>query len=189
MLAYIFWHYPREETNVATYESHLTALHEGLRNAAMREFRGSRSFRVAGLPWINSASKAYEDWYLLDGWAVLDGLNAAAVGGERKAPHDRAAATAAGGAGGIYRLRAGADAMMGDTSAQWFSKPEGMPYAALDDILRPLLRTGCALWQRQMVLGPGLEFCLIGPEPVTFPDSINAIAVKRFKIQPSTQTP
>ncbi len=189
MLAYTFWHHPREETAVAAYESYLTTFQDGLQNAALVEFRGCFSFRVAGLPWINNAGKAYEDWYLLNGWAALDRLNSAAVAGEQKVPHDRAASAAAGGAGGVYQLRAGADAMAVSTTAHWFSKPEGMQYAELDDMFRPLLGTSCALWQRQMVLGPGLEFCLISPGPLTLPEPIEAIAAKRFNIRTPAKTP
>ncbi len=187
MIAYVFWHYPREDANLGTYEANLAALHDGLRTEGAKDFFTSFSYRVAGLPWIHGAGAAYEDWYVVSDWAAFAWLNATAVTGKQKAPHNGAAASLKAGAGGVYLLRAGAAPSNGGTSGQWFSKPEGMPYYALDEMLAPLLRTH-ALWQRQMVLGPGREFCLIGSEPATLPDGVKGLPVRRINIHLSTET-
>lgn len=56
MLAYLFWHYPRENADLAGYESSLRAFHEAMQNSGMNDLRASTSFRVSGLSWINSGA-------------------------------------------------------------------------------------------------------------------------------------
>lgn len=64
----------------------------------------------------------------------------------------------AGGAGGLYLRLSEGGAQARQVS--WFAKPAGMSYADLLARLPP----GEA-WQRQMVLGPAPEFCLLGVAP------------------------
>ena len=85
--------------------------------------------------------------------------------GSRQRAHDAAAALAAGGAAGLYGLRAGRP-LVAPTDAAWFGKPAGMRYSELFEELTPLLlESDAALWMRQMVLGPTPEFCLQGSTP------------------------
>ncbi|MEP7347492.1 MAG: hypothetical protein ABI877_19645 [Gemmatimonadaceae bacterium] len=168
MLSYTFWHWKRPEVAEAEYEERQRAFHRALSAAPPPAFGGSSCFVISGAPWANDGGEAYEDWYLVSDSAALDTLNVAAISASRQVPHDAAAAVAAGGTAGLYRIRVGtrpsAPAM-----AHWFSKPSGMSYLALEQLLRPMvdLRQG-ALWCRQMTLGPTPEFCLQLPDPAAW---------------------
>jgi hypothetical protein len=175
MLAYVFWHWT-DTADIADYEKRLAGFHRALVGALPAGFRRSSSARVKGAPWIPRL-EGYEDFYLVEDFAALGILNDAAVEGSRKEPHDRAAAVAAGGAGGLYRLIAGDPALIASTYAYWFGKPAGMTYAELTVLLAPVTAApGVALWQRQMVLGPAPEYCLESPRPQDLPGRLAAAA-------------
>jgi hypothetical protein len=156
MLAYLFWHWPRDGH---TYEADLIAFHRALRDHRPEGLLDHASYWVESLPWL-SVRSIYEDWYLLDGFAGLDTLNHAAVAPPLTDAHERVARANADGAGGLYALKQGTPAL--DTPvASWLRKPGGMPYDRFLGGLPPDL----CLFQRQLVLGPGLEFCALGPLP------------------------
>jgi hypothetical protein len=193
-LAYVFWHWPRAGTDGGRYERVLAAFHTGLRETPPPGFQGSATLRVAGVPWAATGAPSYEDWYVLDGFAALATLNDAAVS-ERaghKARHDRAAATAAGGTAGLYRLHAGHPALRARTAC-WFAKPAGMAYAELDRLLGPVWEPApprpVGLWQRQLVLGPGAEFCLLATEPVALPSDLEVLVVDRQPLAAAAPRP
>jgi hypothetical protein len=169
MLAYVFWHWRRPRVSAATYESLQSEFHAALAAAPPSGFLRSACVAIAGAPWAADGGEAYEDWYLVDGSAALDPLNAAAVTASRQQPHDVAAAAAGGGTAGLYRLRLGT--VDGPPrSASWFAKPAGMSYGALFGALEPMVRAErAALWGRQMTLGPAHEFCLHAPPGVSLP--------------------
>lgn len=176
-LAYVFWHWKQEPVSASDYEARQAAFQQALRDAPSPGFKRSMVLAVRGLPWAASGGAAYEDWYLVDGSVALDPLNDAAVTASRRPPHDHAAAAAAGGTAGLYRLRAGAP-LKAPAQATWFSKPDGTSYAALDALLAPICAGGnAALWCRNMVLGPGPEFCLQATKPVTLPAPLQGSAV------------
>ena len=154
MLAYVFWHEPRRGVAASDYEQSQQEFHAALAEHPSEGFGGSSLARVEGLPWVG----AYEDWYLVDDWPSLGALNEAAVSGRRRGPHDRAAAPAAAGAGGLYRLVSGDKASIAAPFAAWVSKPRATSY---EDFARELAGLGGAVWQRQLVLGPGSEFCVL----------------------------
>jgi hypothetical protein len=53
-----------------------------------------------------------------------------------------------------------------------------MSYAGCFQQLKTLItQPGAALWQRQMVLGPGLEFCLHTAQPLNLPEAFQALQV------------
>jgi hypothetical protein len=157
MLAYLFWHWPAPGQDADLYVERLLAFHRALRFAPPAGFHGSRVLAIEGTPWTPGL-QAFEDWYLVGDFAALGALNEAAVTASRQAPHDAVARLAGGGAGGLYRRRATGAAAI--ERAAWFAKPAGEPYAAF------LARLPAAeAWQRQMVLGPAPEFCLLGPAP------------------------
>jgi hypothetical protein len=181
MLAYVFWHWPTAEADRGEYEKALREFHRALAAAKPQGFRRSAAFRLRGAPWL-PADEAYEDWYLLEGSAALDVINDAAVTAARKEPHDRAARHAAGGAAGLYRLRAGSDNVEGARHAYWLAKPAGVSYDDFYSQLRPFTdQPGVGLWGRQMVLGPTPEFCLRTPKPVELPANL---AVQRIELEP-----
>jgi hypothetical protein len=101
------------------------------------------------------------------------------------APHDAAAALAAGGAAGLYVLRAGAP-VTAPRHAAWFAKPSGMSYGALDAALAPVVAApDVALWMRFMVLGPTPEFCLHSRAPLRLPPPCVATAFELRGVWPS----
>ena len=178
MLAYVFWHWRRGDADVGAYESAQRHFHDVLAAEPSSGFRGSFSHALSGAPWANAGGDAYEDWYLVDGSAALDPLNTAAVTAARQAPHDAAAAHAAGGTAGLYRLRLGT-VSGSPTVAQWFAKPAGMPYPELFALLEgPVTAAHGALFLRQMTLGPTTECVLLAPAAATLPKSIDALTLR-----------
>ncbi len=175
MLSYTVWHWRRPDVARDEYERRQRAFHAALGASGAPGFVRSVSVALDGAPWAGAGGEAYEDWYLVDGSAALDPLNDAAIGAARERPHAEAAAVAAGGTAGLYRLRAGA-VLAAPAHATWFAKPADRGYARLFDELRPLVeRTAGALWCRQMVLGPTPEFCLQGEGPVELPAGYEAL--------------
>ncbi len=168
MLAYLFWHWPRPEVDPGQYADLLLAFHRALSASPPPGYRGSRVLEIAGAPWV-PVPAALEDWYFVDDFSALGALNEAAVSGQRRDPHDGAARLALGGAGGVYRrLREGPAAA--PSVVTWFGKPAAIGYPEFLAQVVP-----AELWQRQLVLGPAPEFCLLGaipPESAEGPSSV-----------------
>jgi hypothetical protein len=105
--------------------------------------------------------------HLVEDFHALGLLNERAVTGVSRAPHDRIAQEADAGAGSVYRLSAGQPVLSRARHAVWFSKPRGLPYG---DFYRGIpsraLEAGGGLWERQMVLGPAAECCLLATEEI-----------------------
>jgi hypothetical protein len=161
MLAYVFWHQPAGSIDPAVYEGRLAAFHERMAAVAPAGFLDSAAFRVGALDW--QPGGGYEDWYLVEDWTALGVLNEAAIDADHRPDHDAVARLAGDGAGAVYKLLAGRLPLADAGAATWSDKPaEATP----DD-------PDFALWQRQMVLGPAPEFCLLergseaGFRPVT----------------------
>jgi hypothetical protein len=179
MLAYFFWHWPAATD---AYERDLIAFHRTLAADPPPGFLGSSVARLPAALWLPEGG-GYEDRYLLADFAALGALNEAAVSGQRRAPHDAVAARAAGGAGGLYRLRAGrADGIFRPYRA-WTAKPAGTSYAEFDEFLRPLVTEGTLVWQRQLTLGPTPEFCIETAAPLASPPPA-AIVVEAGAVWP-----
>jgi hypothetical protein len=140
VLAYVFWHRPRQGVGVEEYEDALRAFHTSLDGVP------SAAFRVDALPF--AAGEGYEDWYLVESWAALGELNAMAVDKRHRPRHDSAAAGAGSGWGGVYGLVRGE--AQPPAFARWVDKLPATP-------------DGTAVWQRQLVLGPAPEFCVAAP--------------------------
>jgi hypothetical protein len=155
VLAYVFWHRRAAGTGREDYEARLAAFHAALGDAVV----ASATFRIAAPPFATEEpGEAYEDWYLVADWAAIGGLEAAAVSGARKEPHDAAAALAAHGWAGVYGLLRG-DAVP-PAAARWEDKPRGESYDAY------LARSGApAIWRRRLVLGPAPELCVAEAAP------------------------
>jgi len=177
LLAYVFWHWKQAEITAKEYENRQRAFHAALAAAPSAGFLESFSMRLSHAPWAAGGGDAYEDWYLVQDFRALGLLNEAAVSASRAAPHDGAAAVAAGGAGGLYSLQHGATLRQPQV-AHWFGKPEGMPYRDLFAQLAPVVeQVQGALWMRQMVLGPAHEFCLHAAAPVSMPAVFSALVI------------
>ena len=191
MLAYVFWHRPREGVSAETYEQAQIAFHRSLAHAPPMGFCGSAVFRVAELPWLapGSASEAqassYEDWYLLDDYTAMGVLNEAAVGRGHRGAHDEVARRFGAGAGGLYGLLEG-HADLRCEHVVWVSRPPGSKRGALAELLGDGMDPQHAsLWRRQFVLGPAPEYCLLAPEapagvaPTRLPDGWRALTLAR----------
>ena len=133
----------------------------------------SAALRV-DVPWL--AGPGYEDWYLVDDWGDLGTLNDAAVDRAHRGTHDRVAGLAGAGAGAIYALRAG-QPYLDSTAAAWLDKPHGAPY---ERFRADLLAHGAAVWERQLVLGPAPEFCVLG----AVAEPLGASIVRREPVWP-----
>ncbi len=179
MLAYVFWHRPRDLAASDAYERAQLAFHRSLAQGPPVGFHGSAVFRVHELPWPWSAVSAqarlpddgaggYEDWYLVDDFTALGILNEAAVGRGHRTPHDAIARRFREGAGALYGLLEGPrpPGLAEATLAVWVSRPPGGEQCGLGELLGDGMDPERAsLWRRQLVLGPAPEYCLLSPEP------------------------
>lgn len=179
MLAYVFWHAPEADADLRDYEAQLERFHHALAQADVAGYLRSHSFRVRDLPWLPQPH-GYEDWYFLEDSAALDRLNASAVSAAQ-APHDKLAAASRFGAGGLYRHCSGLVNFQA-RHAFWFGKPEGLTYSRLYEMLEHLLPGSASLWQRQMVLGPGAEFCAFCDEDLPLAAPLAVVRVARTQV-------
>ena len=173
MLAYVFYHWKRDEISAAEYDQRLIGFHAAMKAAPSHGFTRSWCVSLAGAPWANAGGDSYENWYIVGGSADLDPLNEAAITASRQASHDKAASAAAGGTAGLYRLKLG-NALSAPRYSTWFAKPGDWSYAQLYERLQGVTAGSTALWVRQMTLGPALEFCLHSNSPLELPAGITA---------------
>ena len=164
MLAYVFWHRPASGVAPETYAGLTVRFHRSLAARPPAGFVGSISFRAPAPNWLG-AEPAFEDWYVVEDFAALGVLNAAAVGRGHASAHDAAARHAGPGTGGIYRLLEGATMLAQARVAVWIETPR----AVESPLLAALLGDGmdgaeAGLWQRQLALGPAPEYCVLAPQ-------------------------
>ncbi len=184
MIAYVFWHWKQAAIAAPDYELVQRAFHHALAQAPAAGFHWSQSFAISGCAWAADRGDAYEDRYLLDDVPALEALEQAAVSASRQAPHDAAAALAAGGAAGLYALKLGTP-MRVPRHAAWFSKPPGVSYSALWARLEPIVsRSEASVWMRKMVLGPTPEFSVYSAEPLELPAPIEPFGVPLRPVWP-----
>jgi hypothetical protein len=183
VLAFVFWHAPAAGVLPDDYEDAVGAFHAALAEDPPAGFRRSLTFRIGDAPW--QAGGGYEDWYLVDGSHALDPLDEAAVSSAAGARHDVVAALAGQGAGGLYRLRAGREAIADADTAIWLGKPAKVSYDELYQRLSPWCQEpGVGLWRRQMVLGPAPEFCLRGPGSLELPGDLAPLPIGTARVWP-----
>jgi hypothetical protein len=176
MLAYVFWHWPAEGVEQAAYEAAMVGFQTSLNRYKPEGFISSAVLGLARTPWSGKPRPIYEDWYLVKDFASLGLLNDGAVNATNKPPHDGVATRVEGGAGGVYRLKAGAPDFAAMRRAHWFSKPAGLPYAEFYSGVPAGDVVG--QWERQMVLGPAPECCIFTDgRQVSVPKAENAIAI------------
>jgi hypothetical protein len=177
MLAYVSWHWRRADVDASVYVENLIRFHETLNQNKPHGFSSSVVFQVGRVPWVKTSHEVFEEWYVLESSAILDSLNEAAVSGDCLGPHNEVAQLAAGGVGGLYRLRRGRPNFGTCEYVVWFSKPDGMPYEALEE--QAFLSTsGACVWGRQMGLGPAPEFCFFSEADVGAPDEFELLRVR-----------
>ncbi len=176
MIAYVFWHWKKPAVSEVEYEKRQRDFHAALAASPPAGFVRSFSACLVGAPWTKGEA-AYEDWYLVEDFGALASLNEGAVSGSRSAPHDSAAAVAEDGTAGIYALSEGQE-HPSPGQGLWFGKPAGMRYSELFELVSPLVDAARgALWMRQMVLGPGMEFCLHAERPVSLPGAFKILSL------------
>jgi hypothetical protein len=205
VLAYLFWHRPRDASAIEAYEEAQICFHRSLARSPPVGLLGSATFRVPQLPWLSepaepaqepaaAAPAAYEDWYLVEDYAALGVLNEAAVGRGHRTAHEGVARRSGGGSGGLYGLLEGDRAviarrksLLGDTPlAIWVGRSGDSRRPALGELLGDGMDPRHAsLWRRQLVLGPAPEFCLLAREmppgvaPTRLPDGWTARILAR----------
>jgi len=176
MLAYVFWHWHGPQIDTNAYQEYLKRFHQTLSEHKPEGFHYSRVLEMEQFPWLERVEETYEDWYIVENSAALDLLDQGAVAGVRLEPHNQVARWTEGGTAGLYRLHFGEAHLSSVRFAYRFSKPAGMSYAALYDLLLPLEEQKAgSLWVRKMTLGPGPEFCLHSSEDVVLPEVLQAL--------------
>jgi hypothetical protein len=163
VLAYLFWHAPRGD-DAARYRAGLAAFHSALAADPPAGFARSWTVRVQAVEWLPPSEAHYLDWYVVDDFTALGDLDDAAVTGTRRSPHDAVAALARTGTGGIVRRLDGhgaLPALSDEPVVTLVDKPAGATYA---DFSAALIEAGggSSCWMRQMTLGPGPEFLVLG---------------------------
>ena len=179
MLAYVFWHWPQPEVRRPDYEKALVDFYNALRTVRPRGFVDCFGYQLDSFPWKAPVSNGYEDWYLVEDFHSLGILNEAAVSVAMASSHSSIVSLAAGGCGGLYKLKS-ADYNEPVRFSTWFPKATGMSYHDLNSILNTLDQSN--QWQRQMTLGPAPEFCVQGNERVVLPSNLNitTIGIRRL---------
>lgn len=182
MLAYVFWHQRASNIEREEYQAKLIAFHQILRERQPPGFVGSMVLEMVQLPWMTKESEVYEDWYLIEDSAALDPLDDAAVSGICREPHNQVARLASNGTGGLYRLKEGTvdlAQMAGIRSATWFGKPAGMSYDTFYKRFHQIQNEPQGiLWQRQMTMGPALEFCLQSSQKSTLAEEMKIVQIE-----------
>jgi hypothetical protein len=174
----VFWHWRFSHVEKIAYQQSLIDFHTALRTQKPPGFQYSMVFQLEHAPWLSSEGEVYEEWYVLENSAALDVLNQAAIAGLCQEPHKQVAIGAAGGAGGLYQLRAGEPSLATTHMALWFAKPPGMTYQILNETLQAeITKSGACLWQRQMTLGPTLEFCWHSAQDHTLPEFFECLKI------------
>jgi hypothetical protein len=178
VLAYVFWHVAAVDIDAADYEARLAAFHAALRGDRPPGLGLTATVGLDAIPWLGGAA-GYEDWYLVEDFAALGVLNAAAVSESRQAPHDAAAAVADRGVAGLMGHVAGPLLPERPGWAAWLRKPAGMGYDAFHAELWTALGNDASAWQRQMTLGPATEYCVVAPAEHSLPWPAQSWSLRR----------
>ena len=186
MLSYVFWH--QRDSNVVKeeYQTRLRTFHQTLQQQKPQGFFFSLVLQTTPLPWMPKEQETYEDWYIVANSAALDPLDEAAVTSICQEPHNQLARLAGNGTGGLYRLKDGRidQAQLATIRyATWFRKPSGMSYQQLYELLRQSqTEQRGILWQRQMTMGPALEFCLHSSEKGVQVEGMEGVQVEVWPV-------
>ena len=177
MLAYVFWHAPAAGVATTDYEARMAGFHAALREHAPPGLGLTTTVGLDSVPWLDGGP-GYEDWYLVEDFPALGALNAAAVSGPRRGPHDAAAVAAGRGVAGVMGHVSGPLLPERPGWAAWLGKPAGMDYEDFHAALWEALGNDASAWQRQMVLGPAAEYCVLAPAPHALPWPARAWALR-----------
>jgi hypothetical protein len=177
VLAYISWHRAAAGVQASAYEQALAHFHRSLSGRPPSGFHGSATFRLPELPWLapvadgsvkssgETASSAYEDWYLVADWAAVGVLEEAAVARGRETVHHAIASLAGVATSSVYRLVEGQPRPSTVADAVWVSPARGHEYPSLGALLGDGIDPARdSLWRRCLGLGPAPEYCLLAAE-------------------------
>lgn len=166
MLAYVFWHNPFGAVSQESYEQNLLAFYDALKRIDNPGVRHTATFRISSLPWSRQ-QPGYEDWAVIDGTWVLEELNRKAVEGAMERPHTQIAQLMENGNGGVYYHLWGELEPHRADRAQWLTRPRGIQFRPPLKAISDSAGVPVSVWRRFMVLGPGPEFIIFGPAPLT----------------------
>ena len=161
MGAYVFWHRPLANVDRDAYEGALIAFHRHLLDRGCAGLQGSATYRITETPWLD-ALPGYEDWYFVDSSAALDPLNEAAVAPDMWDVHAAISSQTDVGHGGIYTYILGDPDPKALRHTAWLKRPRGIRYEIPLKTIADQVAGPVSVWRRQMVLGPGFEFALLG---------------------------
>jgi hypothetical protein len=166
MLAYIFWHVPFAGIKLGDYEAALLDFQADLASPPPPGLASCATYQISEVPWLDNR-RGYEDWYFMHSSAALDVLNQAAVNPKRWDVHAVIASKMEFGHGGLYHHLHG----------------EEQPLSGPRDGATGFL----SCWRRQMVLGPGDEFAIIGTSRLNLlvPQGWQARTVERRTLAPA----
>ena len=165
MFAYVFWHTRSDAAPQETFEQNLLAFYDALKEVDCPGVHHTATFRISSLPWSKQQS-GYEDWAVIEGPWVLEGLNQKAVQGSMERPHARIARLMDSGNGGIYYHLWGALEPHRANRAQWLTRPRGIQFRQPLNKITESAGVSVSVWRRFMVLGPGPEFIIFGSAPL-----------------------
>lgn len=187
MSAYVFWHRPFANIDQETYEGALTAFHRELAKRPCDGFQGSATYRISETPWLDGMP-GYEDWNFVESSAAFDALNEAAVAPDMWDVHARISSKTDVGHGGIYYHVLGDPEARALTRTVWFKRPRGIRYEAPLQEISETVEGPVSVWRKQMVLGPGFEFALLGDSALALdlPEGWEALYVERKLLHSAT---
>jgi hypothetical protein len=182
MLAYVFWHRPYGSADRKGYEQWLLGFQSELAQDKPPGLISAASFRIEHVPWLGD-QPGYEDWCCVEGSWALDPLNAFAVAGHAKAPHDSAAAQMEYGHGGLFAHVSGDTILSEQSNVYWLTRPRGIQWRPPLDAVRAHCPQA-NVWRRQMVLGAAAEFAVEVPDDteIEVPQGWQARRVKRWRL-------
>jgi hypothetical protein len=185
MLAYVFWHTPLADVDIREYETALLDFHTDLAAAPPAGLEASATYQISEVPWLNGLP-GYEDWCFMTSSAVLDTLNKAAVRPERWNVHAAIASKTDFGHGGLYYHLRGAKRPIAGARVIWLKRPRGIRYEQVLQDIVDRSKGFLSCWRKQMVLGPGDEFAIVGNSSleVSVPHGWQTRAVERRFLGP-----
>ncbi len=91
------------------------------------------------------------------------------------------------GHGGLYYLVLGESDPTAFERVAWLKRPRGIRYQAPLEALAGRVQGPVSVWRKQMVLGPGHEFCLLGEGrfEIELPEGWEVLYVDRMLLHPA----